>query len=89
LQPSNQKVSKLLGEYIGAHYMGARAVARPETAFPANCIQGWDIGVLWGDLSSGTFRRTPEASKSGKIQELLTDAEGVRLGKNTEKSRNF
>ena len=38
LQPSSQKVSKLLGESIGAHYMGARAVALPETAPPPICI---------------------------------------------------
>ena len=38
LQPSSQKASKLLGKSIGAHYMGARAVARPETVLPPICI---------------------------------------------------
>ena len=38
LQPSSQKASKLLEESIGAHYMGARAVARPETVLPPSCI---------------------------------------------------
>ena len=51
LQPSSQKASKMLGECIGAHHMGERAVARPETALPPNCITKMFENPLFLSLS--------------------------------------